>query len=120
VTPWPSASWALSIATRSRYAAREAAGSGCAVGNAIVIGFNVRPDVKARERAQRFVGRSLEVLIEGPSRTDATRLRGRSRHNKVVNFAGLGSSGDMVEVEITSATSQTLAGTESLLARAAH
>src|SRR4029077_1287699 len=26
---------------------------------------------RARERAQRFVGRTLEVLVEGPSRTDA-------------------------------------------------
>ncbi len=73
---------------------------------------------RARERAQRFVGRSLEVLVEGPSRTDPTRLRGRSRHNKVVNFAGLGMAGDVVSVQITSATSQTLAGTESLLAPA--
>ena len=48
---------------------------------------------RAQERAQRFVGRTLEVLVEGPSRTDPSRLRGRSRHNKVVNFAGLGVSG---------------------------
>ncbi len=74
---------------------------------------------RASERAQRFVGRTVEVLVEGPSRTDPTRLRGRSRHNKVVNFTGLGVPGDLVEVEIESATSQTLAGQESLLARAA-
>jgi len=74
---------------------------------------------RARERAQRFVGRSLEVLVEGPSRTDPTRLRGRSRHNKVVNFDGLGDPGDVVEVRITAATSQTLSGEASLLARAA-
>ena len=43
---------------------------------------------RARERAQRFVGRTMEVLVEGPSRTDPTRLRGRSRHNKTVNFEG--------------------------------
>jgi tRNA-2-methylthio-N6-dimethylallyladenosine synthase len=73
---------------------------------------------RARERAQRFVGRSLEVLVEGPSRTDPTRLRGRSRHNKVVNFAGLGQPGELVEVQIVSATSQTLMGEASLLARA--
>ena len=47
---------------------------------------------RGRERAQRFLGRTLEVLIEGPSRTDPSRLRGRSRHNKVVNFAGLGAA----------------------------
>jgi tRNA-2-methylthio-N6-dimethylallyladenosine synthase len=75
---------------------------------------------RARERSQRFVGRTLEVLVEGPSRTDPSRLRGRSRHNKVVNFAGLGAPGDLVEVEITAATSQTLSGEMSLVARAAR
>jgi tRNA-2-methylthio-N6-dimethylallyladenosine synthase len=72
---------------------------------------------RARERAQRFVGRRLEVLVEGPSRTDPTRLRGRTRHNKVVNFDGVAAPGDLTEVEIASATSQTLSGTEVLLAR---
>jgi tRNA-2-methylthio-N6-dimethylallyladenosine synthase len=75
---------------------------------------------RAQERAQRFVGRTLEVLVEGPSRTDPSRLRGRSRHNKVVNFGGLAAPGELVEVEITSATSQTLAGQESILSRAAR
>jgi tRNA-2-methylthio-N6-dimethylallyladenosine synthase len=74
---------------------------------------------RALERSRRFVGRTLEVLVEGPSRTDPTRLRGRSRHNKVVNFTGLGSPGELVQVEIESATSQTLAGRESILSRAA-
>jgi tRNA-2-methylthio-N6-dimethylallyladenosine synthase len=74
---------------------------------------------RAHERGQRFVGRTLDVLIEGPSRTDPSRLRGRSRHNKVVNFTGLGSPGDLVDVEIVSATSQTLAGDAPLLTRAA-
>jgi tRNA-2-methylthio-N6-dimethylallyladenosine synthase len=73
---------------------------------------------RARERAQRFVGRSLEVLVEGPSRTDSERLRGRTRHNKVVNFAGLARPGELTQVEIHSATSQTLSGEERLLARA--
>jgi tRNA-2-methylthio-N6-dimethylallyladenosine synthase len=73
----------------------------------------------ARERAQRFVGRELEVLVEGPSRTDPSRLRGRTRHNKVVNFAGLSAPGDLTWVRIDSATSQTLAGEELLLTRAA-
>ncbi len=74
---------------------------------------------RAAERAQRFVGRSLEVLVEGPSRTDPTRLRGRSRHNKVVNFSGAASAGELVEVEVRGATSQTLSGLQSLVPRAA-
>jgi tRNA-2-methylthio-N6-dimethylallyladenosine synthase len=73
---------------------------------------------RARERAQRFVGRTLDVLVEGTSRTDASRLRGRTRHNKVVNFDGLASPGEITPVEITGATSQTLTGETSLLARA--
>jgi tRNA-2-methylthio-N6-dimethylallyladenosine synthase len=74
---------------------------------------------RAQERAQRFVGRTVEVLVEGRSRTDPDKLRGRTRHNKVVNFSGLASPGDLTQVEIHSATSQTLAGEERLLARAA-
>jgi tRNA-2-methylthio-N6-dimethylallyladenosine synthase len=73
---------------------------------------------RARERAQRFVGRTLDVLVEGSSRTDAERVRGRTRHNKVVNFAGLAQPGEIAQVQIESATSQTLAGAELLLARA--
>jgi tRNA-2-methylthio-N6-dimethylallyladenosine synthase len=73
---------------------------------------------RARERAQRFVGRTLDVLVEGSSRTDASRLRGRTSHNKVVNFDGLAEPGEMVPVTITGATSQTLSGEMSLLARA--
>jgi tRNA-2-methylthio-N6-dimethylallyladenosine synthase len=74
---------------------------------------------RASERAQRFVGRTVEVLVEGPSRTDPERRRGRTRHNKVVNFAGLAAPGELTQVEIVKATSQTLSGDESLLARAA-
>ncbi len=73
---------------------------------------------RAHERAQRFVGRTLDVLVEGPSRTDPSRLRGRSRHNKMVNFGGLAAPGEIVPVEIHAATSQTLAGEESLVSRA--
>ena len=72
----------------------------------------------ARERAQRFVGRTLDVLVEGTSRTDAAKLRGRTRHNKAVNFTGLAQPGDIVPVTVLSATSHTLAGEESLLSRA--
>jgi tRNA-2-methylthio-N6-dimethylallyladenosine synthase len=71
---------------------------------------------RARERAQRFVGRTLDVLVEGHSRNDPARLRGRTTHNKVVNFDGLADPGEIVPVEIRSATSQTLAGEASVLA----
>jgi tRNA-2-methylthio-N6-dimethylallyladenosine synthase len=71
----------------------------------------------ATERAQRFVGRTMEVLVEGPSRTDPSKLRGRIRHNKTVNFTGVAQPGELAMVEIGAATSTTLAGEEALLAR---
>jgi tRNA-2-methylthio-N6-dimethylallyladenosine synthase len=74
---------------------------------------------RARERAQRFVGRAMEVLVEGPSRSDPARLRGRTRHNKTVNFEGTASPGELVEVEIIGATSTTLSGSERILSRVA-
>jgi tRNA-2-methylthio-N6-dimethylallyladenosine synthase len=73
----------------------------------------------ARKRSQRFVGRTLDVLVEGPSRNDPERLRGRTTHNKVVNFTGLAGPGEITPVRIDSATSQTLTGEEELLTRAA-
>jgi len=73
----------------------------------------------AAERAQRFVGRTMEVLVEGPSRTDRERQRGRIRHNKTVNFTGLALPGELAQVEITGATSTTLAGEELILSRTA-
>jgi tRNA-2-methylthio-N6-dimethylallyladenosine synthase len=69
---------------------------------------------RAQERARRFVGREMEVLVEGPSRTDETRLRGRTRHNKAVNFEGIAEAGQLVDVKITEATSQTLGGVGAL------
>jgi tRNA-2-methylthio-N6-dimethylallyladenosine synthase len=65
---------------------------------------------RAAERAQRFVGRTMDVLVEGTSRTDETKLRGRTRHGKAVNFDGTANAGEFVPVEIESATSQTLSG----------
>jgi tRNA-2-methylthio-N6-dimethylallyladenosine synthase len=65
---------------------------------------------RAAERARRFVGRTLDVLVEGTSRTDETKLRGRTRHGKAVNFDGVAEAGEFVPVEIESATSQTLSG----------
>jgi tRNA-2-methylthio-N6-dimethylallyladenosine synthase len=65
----------------------------------------------ARERNEERVGGVEEVLVEGPSRTDAELLRGRTRRNTTVNFRGDGGPGQLVPVRIESATSTTLAGT---------
>jgi tRNA-2-methylthio-N6-dimethylallyladenosine synthase len=56
------------------------------------------------------VGLVEEVLVEGPSRTDPTLGRGRTRRNTTVNFSGEAEVGDLVDVVIERATSTTLAG----------
>ena len=78
-------------------------------------------DVVQRVAAERNAGRVggvEEVLVEGPSRTDVTRLRGRTRRNTRVNFAGGARPGDLVPVEIEAATSTTLAGRQAALVSA--
>jgi tRNA A37 methylthiotransferase MiaB len=55
------------------------------------------------------------VLVEGPSRTDESLLRGRTRRNTTVNFTGTAVPGELVDVRIDRATSTTLRGTEAAL-----
>ncbi|MFM9023301.1 MAG: radical SAM protein, partial [Solirubrobacterales bacterium] len=74
---------------------------------------------RGAERARRFVGRELEVMVEGNSRERPGQLRGRTRHNRNVYFEGLGEPGDLLPVTITAATSQSLTG-EMALAGAAQ
>jgi len=69
----------------------------------------------AARRNARRVGRVEEVLVEGPSRTDGTLLRGRTRRNTTVNFTGRAVAGELAHVEIKSATSTTLKGRETSL-----
>ena len=64
----------------------------------------------ARGRAARFVGSDHEVLVEGPSRNDPERLRGRLRQNITVNFSGNAAPGTLAVVRITGASSTTLTG----------
>ncbi|MFL5935197.1 MAG: tRNA (N6-isopentenyl adenosine(37)-C2)-methylthiotransferase MiaB [Gaiellaceae bacterium] len=66
----------------------------------------------AEARNRERVGRVEEALVEGPSRTDASLLRGRTRRNTIVNFAGTASPGELVPVTIEAATSTTLKGTQ--------
>jgi tRNA-2-methylthio-N6-dimethylallyladenosine synthase len=66
----------------------------------------------AAERNRERIGRVEEVLVEGPSRTDPALLRGRTRRNTTVNFAGTAAPGEFVEVLVEDATSTTLRGTQ--------
>jgi tRNA-2-methylthio-N6-dimethylallyladenosine synthase len=64
----------------------------------------------AARRNDARIGRLEEVLVEGPSRTDSSLLRGRTRRNTTVVFAGDAAPGDLVDVVVESATSTTLRG----------
>jgi tRNA-2-methylthio-N6-dimethylallyladenosine synthase len=64
----------------------------------------------ARQRNEARVGLVEEVLVEGPSRTDPSVMRGRTRRNTTVNFTGDAQAGELVDVAIEAATSTTLRG----------
>ena len=72
----------------------------------------------ARTRNADRVGGVEEVLVEGRSRTDSSLLRGRTRRNTTVNFAGEAVAGELVDVAIEGATSTTLRGVQRALAAA--
>ncbi len=62
-------------------------------------------------RSKTLVGKIEEVLVEGPSKTDAQTLTGRTRGSKTVNFPGEGiSEGDIVRVEVVEAKTWSLVG----------
>jgi tRNA-2-methylthio-N6-dimethylallyladenosine synthase len=66
----------------------------------------------ARRAGDRLVGRNVEVLCEGPSKTNPARLTGRTRTNKIVVFEGDEDlAGGMVEVTIKRANGFSLYGT---------
>ncbi len=63
------------------------------------------------EKNQAYVGRIVEVLAEGPSKTDEGTLTGRTDCNKLVNFTGpADAAGTIVKVKITGAKTFSLTG----------
>jgi tRNA-2-methylthio-N6-dimethylallyladenosine synthase len=69
-------------------------------------------DASAQRINARLVGRDLEILCEGPSRTNASRLMGRTRTNKIVVFAGAPDyTGRVLDIHIAEATGFSLYGT---------
>ncbi|MCI6277256.1 MAG: tRNA (N6-isopentenyl adenosine(37)-C2)-methylthiotransferase MiaB [Clostridium sp.] len=62
-----------------------------------------------------YEGKCVEVLVEGISKNDDTKLMGRTRTGKLVNFTGSKNSiGKLVNVKITKASSFSLKGEEVL------
>jgi len=63
------------------------------------------------KKNKEFLGKVVEVLVEGTSKNDSTKLMGRTRTSRLVNFTGdFNSIGKLVNVEITEALSFSLNG----------
>ena len=66
----------------------------------------------ARRAGERLVGRTVEILCEGPSKTNRARLTGRTRTNKIVVFEGPDElAGELVDIHVTQANGFSLYGT---------
>jgi tRNA-2-methylthio-N6-dimethylallyladenosine synthase len=73
-------------------------------------------DDSARAKGEVLVGQRVEILCEGPSRTNEARLMGRSPGNKIVLIEGdQRHIGEVFEVKITRSTGFTLYGDPALL-----
>jgi len=65
-----------------------------------------------RRCGERLVGRVVQVLCEGPSKTNPTRLMGRTRTNKIVVFEGNEKViGEIVDVHVQRSNGFSLYGT---------
>ncbi|MBV8032479.1 MAG: MiaB/RimO family radical SAM methylthiotransferase, partial [Betaproteobacteria bacterium] len=68
-------------------------------------------DAHARAISESMVGTTEPVLVEGPSRRNASELCGKTANNRTVNFpAPAGSAGRMARVRITEALAHSLRG----------
>jgi len=69
-------------------------------------------DRHSRDRLKGFVGREVEVLVEGPSAKDSGKLCGRTPCYKMVNFAPGAGNGPLRTVRVNSSGAHTLSGEE--------
>jgi tRNA-2-methylthio-N6-dimethylallyladenosine synthase len=68
-------------------------------------------DASGARQHEQFVGRRVEILVEGPSKRNPARLTGRTRCNKIVVFDGSAQHcGSLLEVKIRRAGTFTLYG----------
>ena len=71
----------------------------------------------ASDRTRSFVGRMVEVLVEGPSRRNSERLEGRTRCNRIVVLDKTdGVAGQLVDLKVEHASHFTLYGRRSVVA----
>ena len=97
------ASWTTRCRTRSRPSGWSGWSSWCSGG---------RRNVRSASSGARW-----RCWSKGPAGRTRRGCGDGTRHNKAVNFEGTAQPGEFVMVEVVSATSQTLMGTEKLLSR---
>lgn len=70
----------------------------------------------ALKKYQRYLGQTMQVLVEGPSRRNPARLEGRTRCNKIVVFEGTDRHiGQLMDLKITRIGSFTLYGDPAII-----
>ncbi len=68
-------------------------------------------NAQGAQQHQKFVGRQVQILVEGPSKKNPARMTGRTRCNKIVVFDGSPHHrGRLLDVKITRAGTFTLYG----------
>jgi tRNA-2-methylthio-N6-dimethylallyladenosine synthase len=76
-----------------------------------LIDLQALQDRHTREKNDNLAGRTVEVLVDGPSRNTARDMTGRTRSNKIVNFTGSRTLiGKTVRVRIVEAFLHSLRG----------
>lgn len=74
----------------------------------------------ARRHSEACVGRDVEILCEGPSKTNPNRLSGRTRGNKIVVFEGRSRHiGEVFDLRVVHSSGFTLYGEAAVLDEAA-
>ena len=70
--------------------------------------LELQGDISARNNG-KLIGSTFEVLVEGPSKTDKSRLMGRTTHNRIAVFESDDDlEGKLVSVQVDDATALTL------------
>jgi len=78
-------------------------------------------DAAAKRAGERLVGKSVEILCEGPSKTNRARLMGRTRSNKIVVYEGNEMEiGQLIRLRITHSTGFSLSGMRADAADSCH
>jgi tRNA-2-methylthio-N6-dimethylallyladenosine synthase len=78
-------------------------------------------DAAAKRAGERLVGREVEILCEGPSKTNHLRLTGRTRSNKIVVFKGTENDvGQLIDLKITHSTGFSLSAVKAEAASSCH